>query len=92
LFSSNRPSIRVNINSPQVRNYFFGNNKLVLSARLVSSLEVFLGVISSSGSDKYYAYYLGGIIVSINNKFIIDRDILNSSKSGFRLLLSLSFF
>jgi hypothetical protein len=78
LLSSNRPSIRVNINSPQVRDYFFGSNKLILSTRLVSSLEVFLGIISSSGLDKYYTCYLGGIIVSINNKLIINRDIPNN--------------
>jgi hypothetical protein len=78
LLSSNRPSIRVNINSPQVKDYFFGNNKLVLGARLVSSLEIFLGVVSNSGPDKYYTCYLGGIIVSINNKLIINRDIPSS--------------
>jgi hypothetical protein len=50
----------------------------VLSARLVSSFEVFLSVISSSGPNKYYAYYLGGVIVSINNKLIIDKNILNN--------------
>jgi hypothetical protein len=71
-------SIRININSPQIRNYFFSSNKLVLGARLVSSLEVFLGVVSSSGPDKYYTCYLGRIMVSINNKLIINRDILSS--------------
>jgi hypothetical protein len=75
LLSSNRPSIRVNINSPQVRDYFFGSNKLVLGAKLVSSLKVFLGIVSNSRLDKYYIYYLGGVIVSINNKLIINRDI-----------------
>jgi hypothetical protein len=54
--------MRVNINDPRVKDYFFGSNKLVLSVRLVSSLEVFLGIISSSRLDKYYACYLGGII------------------------------
>jgi hypothetical protein len=39
---------------------------------------MFLSIISNSGLDKYYAYYLGGVIVSINNKFIINRDILSS--------------
>jgi hypothetical protein len=75
LLSSNRPSIRVIINSPQVRDYFFGSNKLVLSTKLVSSFKVFLGVISNNRPDKYYAYYLGRVIVSINNKLIINRDI-----------------
>jgi hypothetical protein len=78
LLSSNRPSIRVNINSPQIRDYFFGSSKLVLGARLVSSLEVFLSVVSSSGPDKYYVCYLGGVMVSINNKLIIDGDIPSS--------------
>jgi hypothetical protein len=36
---------------------------------------MFLGIISNRGLDKYYTYYLGGIIVSINNKLIINRDI-----------------
>jgi hypothetical protein len=78
LLSSDQSSIKININSPQIKNHFFGNSKLVLSVRLVSSLEVFLSVVSSNGPDKYYIYYLGGVIVSINNKFIIDKDILNS--------------
>jgi hypothetical protein len=39
---------------------------------------VFLGIISNSGLNKYYTCYLGGVIVSINNKLIIDRDILSS--------------
>jgi hypothetical protein len=78
LLSSDRPSIRVNINSPQVRDYFFGNNKLKLSTRLVSSLEVFLSIISNSGLDKYYICYLGGVIVFINNKLITDGDIPNN--------------
>jgi hypothetical protein len=70
--------MRVNINSPQIKDYFFGNNKLVLSIRLVSSLKVFLSIISNNRPDKYYTYYLGGVIVSINNKLIINRDILNN--------------
>jgi hypothetical protein len=69
--------MRVNINGPQVRDHFFGSSELVLGARLVSSLEVFLGVVSSSKPDKYYASYLGGVIVSINNKLIINKDILS---------------
>jgi hypothetical protein len=36
---------------------------------------VFFSIINNSGLNKYYAYYLGGVIVFINNKFIIDRDI-----------------
>jgi hypothetical protein len=78
MLSSNRPSIRVNINSPQIKDYFFSSNKLVLSIRLVSSLKIFLGVVSNSGLDKYYACYLGGVIVSINNKFIINGNIPNN--------------
>jgi hypothetical protein len=39
---------------------------------------VFLGVISSSGPDKYYTCYLGGVIVSINNKLINNGDIPNN--------------
>jgi hypothetical protein len=50
----------------------------MLGARLISSLEMFLGVISSNRPDKYYVCYLGGVIVFINNKFIINKDILNS--------------
>jgi hypothetical protein len=50
----------------------------MLGARLVSSLEMFLGIISNNGPNKYYTCYLGGVIVSINNKLIINRDIPNS--------------
>jgi hypothetical protein len=39
---------------------------------------MFFSVISNSGLDKYYACYLGGVIVSINNKLIIERDIPNN--------------
>jgi hypothetical protein len=39
---------------------------------------MFLSIVSNSGPDKYYTCYLGGIMVSINNKFIINRDILSS--------------
>jgi hypothetical protein len=88
LLSSNQPSIKVNINSPQIKDYFFGNSKLILSARLISSLEVFLGVISNNKLDKYYTCYLGGVIVFINNKFIINRDIPNSE---IRVLLIAKF-
>jgi hypothetical protein len=91
LFFSNRLSIRVNINGPQVRDYFFGSNKLVLGARLVSSLEVFFGIVSNSGSDKYYIYYLGGVIVSINNKFIINRNILSSEVKVLSITESIFF-
>jgi hypothetical protein len=34
-------------------------------------------------------YYLGGVIISINNKFIINRDILNSK---IRVLSIIKFF
>jgi hypothetical protein len=50
----------------------------VLSIRLISSLKVFLSIISNSRPNKYYACYLGGVIVSINNKFIINENILNN--------------
>jgi hypothetical protein len=39
---------------------------------------MFLSIVSNSGLDKYYKYYLGGVIVSINNKLIIDGDIPNN--------------
>jgi hypothetical protein len=39
---------------------------------------VFLSIISNNRLDKYYACYLGGVIVSINNKLIINKDIPSS--------------
>jgi hypothetical protein len=37
-----------------------------------------VSIISNNGPNKYYIYYLRRIIVSINNKLIINRDILNN--------------
>jgi hypothetical protein len=61
----------------------------VLSAKLVSSLEVFLSVVNNNRLNKYYTCYLGGIIVSINNKLIINRDI---SSSEIKVLFIAKFF
>jgi hypothetical protein len=47
----------------------------MLSARLISSLKIFFSIVSSSGPDKNYTCYLRGVIVFINNKLIINRDI-----------------
>jgi hypothetical protein len=91
LLSSNRLSIRININFPQVRDYFFGSSKLILSIKLVSSLEMFFSVVSSSGPDKYYTCHLGEVMVSINNKFIIDRDVLSGEVRVLSIAKSIFF-
>jgi hypothetical protein len=52
---------------------------------------MFLSVINSSGPDKYYTCYLGGVIVSINNKPIINRDILSSEVRVLSIIKSIFF-
>jgi hypothetical protein len=50
---------------------------------------VFLSIISSNRLYKHYTCYLGGVIVSINNKLIIDRDMPSSE---IRVLFIAKFF
>jgi hypothetical protein len=50
------------------------------------SLEIFLSIISSNKPDKYYTYYLGGVIIFIN------KDILNNEIRVLFISESVFFF
>jgi hypothetical protein len=52
---------------------------------------VFFSIVSSSRPNKYYTYYLGRVIVSINNKFIINKDIPSSEIKVLSIAKSIFF-
>jgi hypothetical protein len=90
-YSSDRPRIRININNTQIRDYFFGSNKLVFGAKLISSFKMFLSIVNSSRPNKYYTCHLGEIMVSINNKIIINRNIPSSEVRVLSIVESIFF-